>query len=73
MFCCVPQAHRGWNRNGSIRLCEAVEEMTVGPSKSVVRNRLQTTPSGCIKSVGRERWGKVEHDSTGMNQKDERK
>ncbi|RKX28427.1 MAG: hypothetical protein DRP71_17375 [Verrucomicrobia bacterium] len=46
LFCCVPQAHWGWNQDGSIRLWKAVEKMTVGPSKSVVRNRLQTTPSG---------------------------
>ncbi len=46
LFCCVPQKHKRWNHRVSVRLCEAVEEMTVGPSKSVVRNRLQTTPSG---------------------------
>jgi hypothetical protein len=46
LFCCVPQAHRGWNPDGSIHLCKAVGKMTVGPSKSAVRSRLQTTPSG---------------------------
>jgi len=46
LFCCVPQAHRGGRRDASVRLCKALGKMTVGPSKSAVRSRLQTTPSG---------------------------
>ena len=53
---------------------QAVGKMTEGPSKSAVRSRLQTHPQAAVmKSGGRERWGNVEHDSAGVDQKGERK
>ena len=47
LFCCVPQAHKVWIHDVFALLCEAMEKMTVGPSESAIRSRLQTTPCGC--------------------------
>ena len=43
----VPQAHKVVMNGFITKCCKAVGKMMVGPSKSAVRSRFQTTPSGC--------------------------
>ena|SRR3990167_227940 len=43
----APQAHKVMIKGLIMKCCKAVGKMMVGPSKSVVRSRFQTTPSGC--------------------------
>ena len=43
----APQAQRVMTRGFVMKFCKAVGKMVVGPPKSAVRSRLQTTPSGC--------------------------
>ena len=55
---------------------QAVGKMTEGPSKSASRRSgagFKPPQAAVMKSGGRERWGHVEHDSAGVDQKDERK
>jgi len=41
------QAHKVEIKGIISKCCKAVGKMMVGPSKSAVRSRFQTTPSGC--------------------------
>lgn len=43
----APQAHKVMMKGFVMKCCKAVGKMMVGPSKSAVRSRFQTTPSGC--------------------------
>jgi predicted transposase YbfD/YdcC len=43
----APQAHKVEIKGVISKCCKAVGKMMVGPSKSAVRSRFQTTPSGC--------------------------
>ena len=43
----APQAHKVTREGCFVKCCEAIGKMVVGPPKSAVRSRLQTTPSGC--------------------------
>ena len=52
---------------------QAVGKMTEGPSKWRSGAGFKPPQAAVIKSGGRERWGNVEHDSAGVDQKDERK
>jgi predicted transposase YbfD/YdcC len=43
----APQAHKVVIKGFITKCCKAIGKMMVGPSKSAVRSRFQTTPSGC--------------------------
>lgn len=43
----APQAHRVVREGFIMKCSKAVGKMMAGPSKSAVRSRFQTTPSGC--------------------------
>lgn len=43
----APQAHKVMIKGLIMKCCKAIGKMMVGPSKSAVRSRFQTTPSGC--------------------------
>ena len=67
---------RGWGCNSLGLLI--VRRQAVGKMRTARRSRLsgagfKPPQAAVIKSGGRERWGNVEHDSTGVDQEDERK
>ena len=43
----APQTHKVTREGCFVKCCKAIGKMVVGPPKSAVRSRLQTTPSGC--------------------------
>ena len=43
----APQAHKVATKGFVVKCCKAVGKMVVGPPKSAIRSRLQTTSSGC--------------------------
>ena len=43
----VPQKQKSMIKRFILNCCKAVGKMVVGPPKSAVRSRFQTTPSGC--------------------------